>query len=107
MSNYNPNIGLTTTPDYQRYLDDAGRYPDADGTGCFYCTAAGPAHLDGCPNDGKTYPEDALDDICAFCGEPLPPGTERDICWQCDARARERDAAIREDLWHTHRKGGL
>ena len=80
-SNYkNSRMGLTSTPEYQRWLDEQGPYPDA---------------------------EVSADDICSFCGEPLPPGTERDICYVCNQNARERDAAIREDLWHTHRKGGL
>ena len=79
---HNPNIGLTTTPDYQRWLDDQGTYPDAN-----------------------FEPTITPDDCCAACSDPLPQGWERDLCRRCQAEVDERDAAIREDQWHNRRKG--
>ena len=68
----------TTDQHYQRWLDDAGPYPDSTIT---------------------------PDDCCASCSDPLPLDWERDLCRRCQAEVDERDAAIREDMWHNRRKG--
>lgn len=74
----------TASHEYQLWLDAQGPYPDS-----------------------QYEPTITPDDCCAACSDPLPPDWERDLCRRCQAEVDERDAAIREDIWHAHRKGEI